>query len=110
MNNTVFTQTAPIGRPTIVNDDIIDRINSMTLNNRRMGTRTIANIISETIPISYGTVYKIRKSQGFNYLPPRNTFFLTDAQKQNRINFAQFHIQNETDWKKVLFVDESYFY
>lgn len=38
------------------------------------------------------------------------TFELTEEQRVNRLNFANFHLQNNTNWSNVLFVDESAFY
>lgn len=109
-NGTLFTQKSKIGRPTIITDDIVDRVRSMTQNNRRMSTKDIANILSENNHISYGTVYTIRKQIGFNFLPPINTFYISQAQRDARLQFSKFHLDNKTDWTKVLFTDESAFY
>ena len=78
-----------------------------------MPINAIVNFINESneFPhISYGTVHSIRHNLGFNYLPPYQTFPISELQRSNRFQFSQFHINAQTDWTKVLFVDESSFY
>lgn len=60
----------------------------------------IANTLSqnnefEQIPSS--TVYSIKREEGFDYLPPIHTFSLTDIQREKKISFAQYHIDNDTN-------------
>ena len=112
-NRTLFANHQKIGRPSIRTNELCTRIESLTLQNRRMPINAIVNFINESneFPhISYGTVHSIRHNLGFNYLPPYQTFPISELQRSNRFQFSQFHINAQTDWTKVLFVDESSFY
>lgn len=42
-------------------------------------------------------------------MPPIHTFLTTQIQRENRIKFCKYHIDNETSWENVLFTDESSF-
>lgn len=97
----------------IINDDLKNYVDNVTRQNRRMGTKTIVELLKndDQLPnASYGTINTIRHSLGYNYLPPIDTFDLTEEQRVNRLKFANFHLQNHTNWSNVLFVDESAFY
>ncbi|KAK8866206.1 hypothetical protein M9Y10_009165 [Tritrichomonas musculus] len=85
----------------------------MTLQNRRMPINSIVNIINESneFPhVSNETVHRIKHNLGFYYLPPYQTFLISEALRLNRLQFCQQNINTKTDWTKVIFVDESSFY
>ena len=109
----VFDQCKRIGRPTVQTQELANKIESITNSNRRISTNSIVNIIkdNQNLPsVSYGTVWKMRHQLGFKYLPPIETFFVTDEQRQKRVQFCTHHLQNSTNWRNVLFTDESAFY
>ena len=113
LDGTVFTQNDQIGRPSIQNQNLSDAIESITCSNRRMGTKAIVGILADNQNLpspSYGTVWKIRHQLGFRYLPPVQTFFVSESQRQKRVEFCKYHLENHTDWSNVLFTDESAFY
>ena len=104
--------TSKLGAPRKVTDELEREIISITTANRRMGLHTISNIISEnpSFPsISHQTVANVKHKYGFDFLPPKHTFYLTDQQRQDRITFANYHLNANTDWSSVLFTDESMF-
>lgn len=112
-NGTLFDQNAKIGRPTIRTPELINSIDSITLQNRRMPCNAIVDILKsrDDLPnASYGTVNSIRHNLNYKYLPPIHTFEITEQQRINRLSFANHHIQANTDWSKGIFVDESMFY
>ena len=110
----IFDQTKLIGRPPIkTNESLKDMVRSLTENNRRMATSTITDIVNNALDVpnaSYGTIHTIRHSLGFNYLPPITAFPISEKQRLDRFSFCQKHINQQTSWKNVLFVDESSFY
>jgi transposase len=55
------------------------------------------------------TVNRYRDFFGFWYGPKVNSFHLTDGNKFNRKEFAVCHLEGDTDWRKILFSDESWF-
>ena len=55
-------------------------------------------------------MWNIRHQQGFRYLPKIQTFYVSENQRQKRVEFCTHHLQNNTDWTSVLFSDESSFY
>ena len=108
----VFEMTSKLGAPRKVTDELEREIISITTANRRMGLHTISNIISEnpSFPsISHQTVANVKHKYGFDFLPPKHSFYLTDQQRQDRITFANYHLNANTDWSSVLFTDESMF-
>lgn len=106
----IFNLDKKIGRPKKRTPELESEVVNLTIMNRRMGIIDCAKIISENFTVvSPRTVANIRHDYGFKFLPPKKTFLLSDEQKAKRIAFAQYHLQNETDWSKVLFTDESMF-
>jgi hypothetical protein len=104
---------SPLGAPKKISNQIIARVEELTLAHRRMSCGTISNIIAEEFyPISVGSVSKIRRNLGFEFLFPMRTFFLTDIQKANRLQWClkERDLTRRRDWNKVIFTDESYFW
>lgn len=60
--------------------------------------------------ISKSTIHLIRRELGFKYSQPKKRPALTEIQKEKRLNFAIYHLQNETNWEKIMFTDETWFY
>jgi hypothetical protein len=112
-NQNVFKLKSPIGAPRKQSKELTDEIESITLNTRRLSNADVASItqrIPGLISVSASTVSIIRHNLGFRFLPPVHTFLLTDLQKLNRKTFAEYHLTVGTDWKNVIFTDESYFW
>ena len=112
-NGTVFDQNRKIGRPTIMTDELLQYVDSVTQQNRRMSTMSLVNIINDNaaLPhVSYGSVHNARHILKYQYLPPIDPFPITEQQRQVRLQFSQHHLSVNTDWNNVIFVDESSFY
>ena len=110
--NLSFFTDKKIGRPTKKTDKLIQSVREMTEADRRMSSKQIAEVISSdsSTTVSPELIRQIRCENGYSYLPPKTTFILTKNQAANRLDFANFHITNQTDWSNVLFTDESYIY
>lgn len=109
--SSILFSAGRLGAPFKVTADIKQRVNQLTLVDRRMTNAMIARIISTEIrQISAETVRRIREELGFRYLPPVRTFFLTDVQRLRRVAFAEEELRNWRDWTRVVFTDESYFW
>lgn len=110
-NDDLFQLNHKLGAPIKATTDICTEVASLTTANRRMPANQIANIISENnnVSISPSLVYSIKHQEGFKYLPPVNTFFTTETQRENRIKFCEYHLNNQTDFDNFLFTDESSF-
>jgi transposase len=105
----ILMTTRPMGRPKKASPSIAARITELTIANRRMTNQQMSNIISDEFsPISCETVRRIRLQERFQFMKPVHTFFLTERQKANRLQFAINEIANPRDWTAVLFTDESY--
>jgi hypothetical protein len=92
--------------------EICSRVEEITRANRNLSCIAIAQAItdsSDQLSISSTTIFRIRRNLGFNFLPPIATFSLNIAQIVRRLQFAQHHLTEGTDWSKTLFTDESSF-
>lgn len=108
----IFELKHKLGAPIKATDEVRNQILDLTTSNRRMPAVTIANIVSDNLDgqtISPSLVYSIKHDAGFKYLPPLHTFFTTEEQRQNRVAFCKYHIENQTNFDNVLFTDESSF-
>jgi hypothetical protein len=102
-------QNGKLGRPLKLVPAVRDRIRQLTLADRRISNQAIVHILQqEGIDVCPASVSIARNEQGFEYGPPRRTFFLTDDQKRRRLEFARRELNR--DWTNVLFTDESYFW
>ena len=59
--------------------------------------------------LSEQTIMRARKKLGFLHLPPLRSYKISNSGIQKRIEFAQLHLQNSTDYRNVIFTDESWF-
>ena len=108
----IFTLSTKLGAPIKATNEVQTEIQNLMMANRRMSSYSISNIISQNplFPsISPSLVNSVRHNLGFNYLPPIHTFLTTQIQRDNKVKFCQFHINNGTSWDNVLFTDESSF-
>ncbi|KAJ3424695.1 transposable element-related [Anaeramoeba flamelloides] len=88
-------------------------VKNATQNNRSLSSKQLSKIAQERFPnehCSESTIYRIRKSLKFDYKPPRIRQFLTELQKAKRILFALDMESTKTNWNRVIFSDESWFY
>ena len=111
LDENIFELKHKIGAPIKATDDVQNEIINLTMQNRRMSGQTIASIVSQNFntSISPSLVYTVKHKHLFHFLPPIHTFAVTDNQRQNRISFCQYHLQQQTDWDSVLFTDECSF-
>ncbi|KAJ6252742.1 transposable element-related [Anaeramoeba flamelloides] len=56
------------------------------------------------------SVWRIRKALKFKFKAPKVKPKLTEQSKMKRLEFAQYHLEKQTNWKKVVFTDETWFY
>lgn len=92
----------------------IDFIETNTLAKRDLTNRELINMLLnhfQDLPktLSEQTIMRARKKLGFLYLPPLRSCKLSNQAIQKRITFAQYHINNRTDFRNVIFTDESWF-
>lgn len=65
-----------------------------------MPSKAIVDILKsrDDLPnASYGTINSILHDQNYHYLPPINTFEITEQQRIKRLAIANHHIQANTD-------------
>ncbi|KAJ3426174.1 transposable element-related [Anaeramoeba flamelloides] len=56
------------------------------------------------------SVWRIRKALKFKFKAPKVKPKLTEQSKMKRLEFVQYHLEKQTNWKKVVFTDETWFY
>jgi transposase len=107
----IFIQKKKLGSPRKVTREIIQRVEELTLADRRMTDVQVAQIIKEHFTsVCPETIRQIRKSLGFFFERPVRTFCLTPVQKANRLAWCQNEQRLGRDWSKVFVTDESYFW
>ncbi|KAJ6238569.1 transposable element-related [Anaeramoeba flamelloides] len=92
---------------------LLEFVKNATQNNRSLSSNQLSKIAQERFPnehCSESTIYRIRKSLKFDYKSPRIRQFLTELQKAKRILFALDMESTKTNWNRVIFSDESWFY
>ena len=106
----VFALKHHLGAPRKVTDEIKQNIISIAINHPEAGFKQIAAQVSENFrPISYSTARNVLSQFNFPLVQPHDPFLLTQTQMQNRLSFAQCHVQSSTDWGAVLFTSETVF-
>ena len=111
-NENISVLKNKLGAPKKRSPELENEIITIVTNNRRLGLQKTANCICnnpELPNVSRRLVADVLHEHKFQYLPPQETMLLTDLQRQARINFCNHHISQNTDWKSVLFTDESSF-
>jgi hypothetical protein len=109
----IFITSLSRGRPSKRTEDVVADICAISYGDPRRSCKKISDDMKEPphrIELSPELIRQVLKQCKVQYLPPRETFFLTDTQKMNRMMFAKYHIENQTDWSRAIFVDESSFY
>jgi transposase len=111
LTNQPVTLDVKTSLPSKVTEQIRLYIESRTFQEPSLSSIRLSAEISERFKttICRKTVDRTRHDLKFKYQAPIKTFLLTDDQKKYRAEFVNFHIDNKTDWDKVLFTDESYF-
>lgn len=105
-------ESAKIGRPTKITTEIIQTIETETLENPRIGGIKLSNKIAQMlgISLSYTTINMIRNQLHFQFKTPRRRSFLTPIHIQNRLTFCNGQLNGQIDWSNsVIFSDESRF-
>ncbi|KAJ3441128.1 transposable element-related [Anaeramoeba flamelloides] len=104
--------TKPTGRKSIKTQEISDIIETETKNNRTLSCERLSNLLKEShdIEMSGTSVWRIRKALKFKFKAPKVKPKLTEQSKIKRLNFAKYHLEKQTNWKKVVFTDETWFY
>jgi hypothetical protein len=109
-NLPIFIESLHSGRPKIKTKEVCDDICEIALDDPRRSYKQFADELrmrQNYISVSDETIRNVLKNYQFRYLPPMKTFLLTDIQKLNRLNFAKHHLEQQTDWSRAIFVDES---
>ena len=110
----LFVQKNKLGAPAKITQELLIFVDDMTKVNRRLSNLSLATFANQSgrfyPKISEATIRRARKILGYKLTYPLISFELTEKQKNDRLMFAQKHLQLGTDWSKVLFTDESYFW
>ena len=71
----------------------------------------LANMIFQSfgIKVSGRTVNRYRNLLHLEYKAPIRSVFLSEKAVEQRKNFTNFHLNNKTNWKNIVFSDESWF-
>lgn len=101
------------GAPNIIKQHHIMYIETITLlcprkSNKDLATMLVQNFV-DIDHCSEKTVGRYRKALGFNYKAPLFAPAMTPVAKTKRVAWCQKHLQNGTDFGKVVFSDESWF-
>ena len=84
-------------------------IETVIIANRSISGREISDLVLQkyNVSVSKSAINVYWKYIGFKYGPQIKTFLLTEEQKARRLAFAKRNINS--NFKNVLFIDESYF-
>jgi transposase len=97
-----------LGRPRKGCGEVSQRICELTLAHPRMSNKNLAYALSTgNEKYSEEWVRQNRHAFKFHFLPPIVTFPLTEIQMRNRFEFASRHLQAQTDWSKMIFIDQT---
>jgi hypothetical protein len=110
---TIFRPIMNLGRPTKITEQLKDTVSMISFGSPRLSLKEIANRVKLYLPqtdVSSETIRRILIDLKIRFLPPIESFPLTEIQKENRLEFAKQHLSGATDWNKAMFVDESSFY
>ena len=104
-SNGGFVQTPKLkrGRPKKIDSTLEYQIDQATEENPRIS----AKALSETFNLSPSSINSVRNELGFRYLPPKRQTELTPTQIENRLRFGYSLHENNIDFRKILFSDES---
>ncbi|KAJ3447096.1 transposable element-related [Anaeramoeba flamelloides] len=101
------------GSKTKITEELIQIVQEKTTENRKSTCRKLSSFIKnnhQNVISSPTTIFRIRKKIGFDYKPPRIRQRLNETQIGKRLLFAHDHLSLKTDWTRVVFSDESWFF
>lgn len=99
------------GAPTKMTKEITLFIEARTIAEKRLPSLKLANEIKDifNVKINRKTVDRARRKLAFRFHPPLKGVVLSTTAKTNRTAWCTKHLVEKTDFKKVIFSDESYF-
>ena len=99
------------GRSKVISEEGLKILKEMATSSACRSTRSIANqsVAAFGNAVSRTTVQKTLKKLGLKHGAPKMVLPLSDKQKNARVKFAQHHIANKTDFKRVMFTDSKMF-
>ena len=111
LTNKTIPKPLPIGRPKILNEDILVEICSKLLDNPHCSIREIRNSIFEKLGVtcSRGLIGQAIHKLRFQYKPPKARQMLTQIQKQMRVEFSYSALTSLDRFDNIMFSDESRF-
>ena len=111
-NVRTLQSTKSKGRPIKRTEENKNLVERETKRKRTLSSKGLSEYLFEEfqISISETTIFRIRKELKFKYSPPKKRPSLTYQQKLKRLQFARKHIRLRTNWKRVVFTDETWFY
>jgi transposase len=97
------------GRKSKITQQMMSTINDMSLENRRLSSKSISSQISshQSVSVSRATVDRIRHLLKFQYKPPKIIQNLDEEQKQIRLEFAYSLLNSTVNLDTIIFSDES---
>ncbi|KAL4493178.1 hypothetical protein ABPG72_003263 [Tetrahymena utriculariae] len=98
------------GRPKIITTEMEEEIKQSIQEKDHMTLNQIHEMIEEEIGIEChrSTVFRFLQENG-RFLIPAWTLSLSEPQKQQRLDYCNYHIEKRTTFKKVIFTNESSF-
>lgn len=99
-------------QPTKVTPEVRTLIEAETLADGTLHDQQLADKIGRLtgVTISHDSVRRVRHELGFNYRPKMAIQELTEVQKKQRLDFCHWILaNNEVDFQKIVFTDESRF-
>ena len=112
--NNPIELTEKRGKKRILKQHHMLYINNMTLVSRDITNSELIQRLKDNFQdlpesLSEQTIIRARKELGFRYLPPLKACNLSNSGKRKRVEFCNNHLENRTDFKNVVFTDESWF-
>ena len=100
-----------MGRPPKITQPMLDYTEMLSLTNARLTDRHITSLVNEKFStnVSKTTIARIRRKLGFIYRPPLAKQELNELQKQMRLEFCNWVLQNRSHVNNIVFSDESRF-
>ena len=86
-------------------------IHSRTITDPHISGETLAHEIYEFfgLKVTGRTINRCRNCLGLTFRPPIRSVCISQSASEKRFNFTKFHIENNTDFRKIVFTDESWF-
>ena len=102
------------GKKKILKNHHMSFIDAITILHRDMTNAEVIHQLKSNFKdlpesLSEQTIMRARKELGFRFLPPLRACNLSEQGKRKRIAFCLNHLMNGTDFKNIIFTDESWF-